>query len=215
MKKILLLALLTALLSSCVGITNISTPQTVALNQGNFKFVKSVSAETEATYVFGIGGFREEATADVVSRLLEVAQLQSNQALADIRIKSTTNCYLGIVVKRFLTVTASVVEFCDIATNTFIERPISEIIEEEVVLEQPLEEGPLEVIKEKENLTIEYVLKRLENIKQSLDAGDVVDKEELNNEIKMIREWYYKSNLNYAFPEVEKYIRKIKKQLKD
>ncbi|MBR2476114.1 MAG: hypothetical protein IKB57_06205 [Bacteroidaceae bacterium] len=130
MKKILLVVTaisVTLLLSSCVGLTNISTPQTVALNQGNFKFVKSVSAETEATYVFGIGGFKDRATADVVEKLRETAQLQSNQALADIRIKTTKKIYLGIVVKRILTASASVVEFCDIATNTFIERENNKI----------------------------------------------------------------------------------------
>lgn len=90
----------TLLLPSCVGLTNITTPQTVALNQGNFKFVKSVSAETKALYVFGIGGLRDRATTDVVEKLRKGAQLQSNQALADIRIKTTNKIYFGIVVKK-------------------------------------------------------------------------------------------------------------------
>ena len=124
MEKILLVVTaitVTLLLSSCVGLTNISTPQTVALNQGNFKFVKTVSTETKATYVLGIGGFKDRATADVVEKLREAAELQSNQALADIRIKTTKKIYLGIVVKRILTASATVVEFCNMTTNTFIE----------------------------------------------------------------------------------------------
>ena len=161
MKKILLVVTaisVTLLLSSCVGLTNISTPQTVALNQGNFKFVKSVSAETKATYVFGIGGFKDRATADVVEKLRETAQLQSNQALADIRIKTTKKIY-GIVVKRILTASASVVEFCDIATNTFIERENNKINAESLI--QPKTSKPIKV----ENPT------KVENLGNSIEQN--------------------------------------------
>lgn len=239
MKKILLVVTaisVTLLLSSCVGLTNISTPQTVALNQGNFKFVKSVSAETEATYVFGIGGFKDRATADVVEKLREAAELQSNQALADIRIKSTTNCYLGIVVKRFLTATATVVEFCDIATNTFIERPIPEIIEEviqvsqldkdsiAIVNEQPLVEEQLieeaeeievnsYIVKEKKEFSIEYSTQRLKEIKNYLLEGNIDNKEEIKEEVKNIRKWYY--GISSSSSEMDNLLKEIKKQLKD
>lgn len=119
MKKYLFVIPIMALLSSCIGLTNISTPQTVALSEGNFKFVKSVSAEIKALYIFGIGGFKDEANEDVVEKLRLRADLQQNQALADIRVKTTTKTYLGIVTKRTLTAAASVVEFKDPETNTF------------------------------------------------------------------------------------------------
>ena len=74
MRKFLLMIPVILMFSSCVGLTNITAPQTVGLNQGNFRFVKSVNAETKATYVFGMGGFRDGATADVVEKLIEKAR---------------------------------------------------------------------------------------------------------------------------------------------
>lgn len=107
-----------ALLCSCAGLTNISTPNSVALNQGNFKFVKNVSEETKATFILAIGGLSKRATADVVEKLEIKARLQPNQALADIRIKTTTKVFaFGFVVTRTLTATASVVEFYNTPTS--------------------------------------------------------------------------------------------------
>ena len=119
MKKFVLMMMTAILLCSC-GLTNITTPNSVALNEGNFKFVKTVTAETPSLYVFCIGGLSSRATADVVEKLKTVAQLQPNQALADIRIKTTTKVWVfGIVITRKLTATASVVEFVDAETNSF------------------------------------------------------------------------------------------------
>lgn len=42
MKKFFLIPLTAILLCSCGGLTNITTPNSVALNQGNFRFVKTV-----------------------------------------------------------------------------------------------------------------------------------------------------------------------------
>lgn len=111
MKKFFLMAISAIILASCAGLTQITTPQSVALNDNNFKFVKNVSAETQATYVFGIGGMSEQANADVYAKLQKKANLQPNQALADVRIKTTRKCYLGIIVTRTLTASATVVEF--------------------------------------------------------------------------------------------------------
>lgn len=90
MKKFFLIPLTAILLCSCGVLTNITTPNSVALNQGNFRFVKTVTAEVPSLYVFCIGGLSSRATADVVEKLKTSAQLQQNQALADIRIKTTT-----------------------------------------------------------------------------------------------------------------------------
>lgn len=231
MKKILLVVTaisVTLLLSSCVGLTNISTPQTVALNQGNFKFVKTVSAETKATYVLGIGGFKDRATADVVEKLRETAQLQSNQALADIRIKTTKKIY-GIVVKRILTASASVVEFCDIATNTFIERENNKINAESLI--QPKTSKPIKVENptKVENLgnsieqnftsesnkesTREYVYQQLLDINKTLQSDNVENIEDIEHKVKIIEKWY--NNIARRYPEIESLLKEIKKQLKD
>ena len=210
MKKILLVVTaisVTLLLSSCVGLTNISTPQTVALNQGNFKFVKTVSAETKATYVFGIGGFKDRATADVVEKLRETAQLQSNQALADIRIKTTKKIY-GIVVKRILTASASVVEFCDIATNTFIERENNKInAESGNSIEQNF------TSESNKELTREYVYQQLLDINKTLQSNNVENIEDIEHKVKRIEKWY--NNIARRYPEIESLLKEIKKQLKD
>ena len=118
--KNILIFLSVILLSSCVGLTNISTPQTVALNQGNFRFLKTVSASTSAFYFLGIGGLSNEANTDVVEKLIVEAGLQPNQALADLRIKTTRKCFLGVVFTRTLTASASVVEFVDTANGVFM-----------------------------------------------------------------------------------------------
>lgn len=243
MRKILLLVIVSSItlyLPSCIGITNITAPQTVALNQGNFKFVKSVSAETEAVYILGIGGFGDNATADIVEKLREEAQLQSNQALADIRIKTTTKNYLCIVIKRTLTASATVVEFRDIETNSFINRTATEIIEEEVVqtpksdkdsiaiteaiIEQPLaeeknidekaviEENSSE-IKDDKDFSIEYSIERLEKIKNSLLGGNVENKEKLKEDVKNIRRWY--NGISLSSSEIDNLLKEIKKLLKD
>lgn len=231
MKKILLVVTaisVTLLLSSCVGLTNISTPQTVALNQGNFKFVKTVSAETKATYVLGIGGFKDRATADVVEKLRETAQLQSNQALADIRIKTTKKIY-GIVVKRILTASASVVEFCDIATNTFIERENNKINAESLI--QPKTSKPIKIEKsakvEKQEKSIEqnftsesnkestreYVYQQLLDINKTLQSDNVENIEDIEHKVKIIEKWY--NNIARRYPEIESLLKEIKKLLKD
>ena len=113
MKKFILLSLFAILLTSCAGMTHVTTPHTVALNKANFKFVKNVKAETKATYVFGIGGMSESANADVIENLQKNADIKPNQALADIHIKTTYKCFLGIILTRTLTASAAVVEFTE------------------------------------------------------------------------------------------------------
>ena len=154
-----------------MGLTSISTPQTVALNQGNFKFVKTVSASTTALYVLGIGGMSKEAEADVVKKLLEEANLQRNQALADYRIKTTNRCLLGIVVKRTLTASATVVEF----DNQGVDSGLSAGVESPVSLEQSDRDAKLE---------------RLLEISASLSNGSVSDLETIKAEVLVIGEWY-------------------------
>ena len=170
MKQILIL-ISVVLFSSCVGLTSISTPQTVALNQGNFKFVKTVSASTSALYVLGIGGLSKEAEADVVEKLLEVAQLKQNQALADYRIKTTNKCLLGIVVTRTLTASATVVEF----DNLGVDSCLSAGVESVVSLELSVRDAKL---------------KRLMEISASLSNGNAGDIEAIKAEIVAIGQWY-------------------------
>ena len=112
MKKLILTLCSAILLTSCAGLMQITTPQTVALNDGNFRFIKSVSASTKATYVIGIGGLSNQANEDVIEKLITKAELRPNQALADIRIQTMNKCFLGfLVVTRTTKASATVVEF--------------------------------------------------------------------------------------------------------
>lgn len=220
MKKILLAVIaisVTLLLPSCIGLTNISTPHTVALNQGNFKFVKSVNAETLSSYVFGIGGFRNSATEDVVEKLREKADLQPNQALADIRIKLTTKIYLGIVVQRTLTAAASVVEFKDTNTNSFVEtdEEVSKLIDvykekDAIDTEQIVDANT----KEDEDIDLslrEAVFLKLKKIRYSLKNGNVEDMSEIKSEVDRISKWY--NSISATYPEIHNILKEIKKLL--
>lgn len=201
MKKIVFMMITGIMLCSCAGLTNISTPNSVALDQGNFKFVKTVSAETRAVYVFSIGGLSSRATQDVVEKLKIAAQLQSNQALADIRIKMTFKLWaFGIVCTRKLTATATVVEFCSIDTNTFKECE-SQITTHSTIIKL-----------EPKQYTRESAYKRLIEIHEALSVGSVDNIDALKAEVNDIERWY--NGFDTIYFNVEQEIRKVKKLLK-
>lgn len=214
------------LLCSCGGLTNISTPNSVALNRGNFKFIKTVTAETKATYVFAIGGLSPRATADVVEKLKVVAQLQPNQALADIRIKTTTKLWVfGIVTTRSLTATASVVEFLDAGTkesNKSVIMPENrsssniEVVDPTSVIadtgrseqKDSVVEFPTEVTQKH---TRANIFNRLKEINATLQKEDVDNINEIATEIADIEKWYNLNGINTL--DENKEFRKAKKLL--
>ena len=177
MKKLLVMLFSAILLSSCAGITYVSTPQTVALNSNNFKFIKPVSAETTATYVFGIGGMSPRANEDVVKKLIEEAHLKPYQALADIRIKTTNKCFLGLIITRTLTASATVVEFIGTNQNTPTE---ATNIETPTASFQP----------QQTQTPREATLTRLKEINALLSNGAAYNAESIKAEINEIEQWY-------------------------
>ncbi|MBQ8270978.1 MAG: hypothetical protein IJZ22_07245 [Bacteroidaceae bacterium] len=169
MKKHLLIVISAILLSSCIGSTSISTPQTVAINQGNFKFIRQVSASTSAFYFLGIvGGLSQKENADVVEILITEAQLQPYQALADIRIKTTYKFFLGIIIKKTLTASATIVEFFN----------------HDVTASADTGTG---------TSSREAKLARLREINASLSEGSTDNIESIISEICDIEEWYDKN----------------------
>ena len=83
------------LLASC-GVSqnltsNANLNQTnVVLSQKNFHVVKTVEAETSATYVFGIGGMSKKALYNnAVAELTKKADLTGSQALVNVTVKSS------------------------------------------------------------------------------------------------------------------------------
>lgn len=215
MKKLFLIPLTAILLCSCGGLTNITTPNSVALNQGNFRFVKTVSAEVSSCYVFGIGGLSSRATSDVVEELKTSAQLQQNQALADIRIKTTTKVWVfGAVVRRKLTASASVVEFIDTGkkTNNAIgfEEATTDIYKGDTTETKYSKTDTEPAVKQKD--VRETLYKRVQEINTILKAGTVEDWESLTKELNDIEKWY--SNNGYYTWDENKNMRAVKKLLR-
>ena len=211
----------TLLLSSCAGLTNITTPQTVALNQGNFKFVKTVCVETYSHYVLLFGGISRSAKEDVVEKLIEAADLQPNQALADIRIKYTNEIWaLGIYIRRILTASASVVEFEDSETNAF---SASDIINSTSDYTSPLNQeketeqiiGSKIEVKNEKSQNLEYirelVYNKLLQIKESIINETEKDRAQTIEEYKEIKAWY--KNIHYIYPEIHNILKEIKSLL--
>lgn len=214
MKKFFLIPLTAILLCSCGGLTNITTPNSVALNQGNFRFVKTVTAEVPSLYVFCIGGLSSRATADVVEKLKTSAQLQQNQALADIRIKTTTKLWVfGIVITKKLTATASVVEFIDTdrKTNNAIgfEEDTTDIYKGDTTETKYPTTDIEPSVKQKD--VRETLYKRVQEINALLKAGTVEDRESIAKELNDIEKWY--SNNGYYTWDENKNMRAAKQLL--
>ena len=67
----------------------------VVLSQKNFHVVKTVEAEVSATYIFGIGGLRQQALKDnAIAKLTENAGLTGSQALVNVTFKSSSKMIL-------------------------------------------------------------------------------------------------------------------------
>ena len=215
MKKFFLIPLTGILLCSCGGLTNITTPNSVALNQGNFRFVKTVTAEVPSLYVFCIGGLSSRATADVVEKLKTSAQLQQNQALADIRIKTTTKLWVfGIVITKKLTATASVVEFIDTGrkTNNAIgfEEDTTDIYKGDTTETKYPTTDIEPSVKQKD--VRETLYKRVQEINALLKAGTVEDRESIAKELNDIEKWY--GNNGYYTWDENKNMRAVKQLLR-
>ncbi len=215
MKKFFLIPLTAILLCSCGGLTNITTPNSVALNQGNFRFVKTVTAEVPSLYVFCIGGLSSRATADVVEKLKTSAQLQQNQALADIRIKTTTKLWVfGIVITKKLTATASVVEFIDTGrkTNNAIgfEEDTTDIYKGDTTETKYPTTDIEPSVKQKD--VRETLYKRVQEINALLKAGTVEDRESIAKELNDIEKWY--GNNGYYTWDENKNMRAVKQLLR-
>lgn len=215
MKKFFLIPLTAILLCSCGGLTNITTPNSVALNQGNFRFVKTVTAEVPSLYVFCIGGLSSRTTADVVEKLKTSAQLQQNQALADIRIKTTTKLWVfGIVITKKLTATASVVEFINTGrkTNNAIgfEEDTTDIYKGDTTETKYSTTDIEPAVKQKD--VRETLYKRVQEINALLKAGTVEDRESIAKELNDIEKWY--GNNGYYTWDENKNMRAVKQLLR-
>ncbi len=99
--------------SSCVAFHTGSMSNSTALSSANFSYVKTnLKGEASATYVLGIGGFRETLVNSAKQNMLQNNNLRDNQALANLTVNFKTTYYWGgfLIVDK-CTVTADLVEF--------------------------------------------------------------------------------------------------------
>ena len=100
--------------SSCAGIQHLAVTNSVNLESGNFRILRTVKGEANATYVFGIGGMSESAReTNAMEEMRKNAKLGPNQAIAYVSLHESKSCILGIVIHKCTTVTGTVVEFID------------------------------------------------------------------------------------------------------
>lgn len=84
-------------LSSCVTFSSFGAiTEGASLNAANFDYVRSVKESASSTYIFGmIGGSNAERRA--YDSLKEKTNLQSNQALTNFAVTSSTRNIFGVV----------------------------------------------------------------------------------------------------------------------
>ena len=121
--RILLLVAVTMLLSSCVGFTFVTVPQSNINFVGkDFETQRHVQYTLTKTYIFGIGGMTARArNTNVVKELMKKANLQKNEALAYITISKNPNTFLGIITT------------VDIVASGYVVRPVGEYDSTDVV----------------------------------------------------------------------------------
>lgn len=111
--KYLFLSVIVAMLglSSCTTLSNLDTMDNnlVMLNSANFKYVRTISESSSATYVFGLIGGNPEKEA--IEKLKKSANLQPNQAVTNVAITKSRQSIFGIVMIKTITATADIVEF--------------------------------------------------------------------------------------------------------
>ena len=71
--------------------------------------MKSVVGQSTSVYILGLAGGDDAGKA--LAHLKESADLQDNQALANVAVVNTQRIVLGIIIRVKTTVTADVIEF--------------------------------------------------------------------------------------------------------
>ena len=113
-------ALIAASLSSCGIGSNLTSNQNslqteVVLSQNNYKVVKSIKGEANATYIFGIGGLSSRALKNnAIAEMYKNAKLEGKaQALVNTQISVRIANILGVYMKKHVTAEAHIIEFND------------------------------------------------------------------------------------------------------
>lgn len=99
MKRVFIVALATAILSSCAGFTHVTVPSSSISYVGkDIETERYVEYTLTKSYFFGIGGMSAKArNTNIVKELMRKANLQENEALAYISVSKNVNTFLGII----------------------------------------------------------------------------------------------------------------------
>lgn len=113
MKRILSFFIIAALCFAATGCATLSSLNAIdtgtAVSAANFHYVKSVVGKSNSVYILGLAGGDDAGKA--LAHLKESADLQDNQALANVAVVNTQRIILGIIIRVNTTVTADVIEF--------------------------------------------------------------------------------------------------------
>lgn len=137
--------LLLSLFTACLGTHHLTITPSVSLNQGNFKYVRPVSAKEQSVYILGIGGMSsEQQTANAYNSLINEAWLRPNQAVANVSYRTSIRRYFpfGIFCTEVTTVASGwVVEFLPECSDGVVqagnEGRIDSIVHSEIPLMEP------------------------------------------------------------------------------
>ena len=117
--SLLMAVVLLALSTTSCGISSYMTQNqnqnqtSVVLAENNYKIVKTVSAEVNSSYVFGIGGLSKKALmSNVVCELTKNANLKGSQALVNVTVK-TQNKVILVWNRKSVVAEGTVIEFID------------------------------------------------------------------------------------------------------
>ncbi len=121
MKKLALacVAALTMTLTSCgfhnEATSNINQHQTsVVLSKNNYRVLKTVSGESQQTYIFGIGGLSKKSlTQSAHNEMIKNADLKGSQAIINTTVQYKVSTILGIKSDVTAIVTGTVIEFTE------------------------------------------------------------------------------------------------------
>ena len=118
--KIAIVVFTSTLLTSCMAIHSGYMTNSTALSQANFEYVSNnIQGSESVTYILGIGGMAKETLVDNAKKnMLQRNPLKANQALANLTLNIITTNQLGIIVTVTCTVTADIVEFRTMNSNT-------------------------------------------------------------------------------------------------
>ena len=111
MKRIIIYALMLAMLTSCAGLTMVTVPNSNVNYVGqDIETLRSVRYTLEKTYIFGIGGLSAKArNTNIIDELMKNANLGTNESLAYITVSTNINSITALYIKVKYTATGYVV----------------------------------------------------------------------------------------------------------